>query len=68
MQLLLKQLTSMANSVDPDQTAPEGAGLIWVYTVCICNFVRNIRKHMRQTKAGLNSGVVLISRGRINCI
>ena len=27
-------LSGVANSVDPDQTAP------WVYTVCICHFVR----------------------------
>ena len=27
MQLLLKMLSRMANSVDPDQTAPEGA--VW---------------------------------------
>ena len=25
----------MANSVDPDQTAPRSS-LIWVYTVCLC--------------------------------
>ena len=28
----------MANSVDPDQTAP--SDLIWIYTVWICQFVR----------------------------
>ena len=31
MQLFLKILSEMANSVNPDQTAP----LIWVYTVCM---------------------------------
>ena len=35
-QLFLKILSGIANSADPDQTAP----LFWVYTVCICNFVR----------------------------
>ena len=34
MQLFLKILSGMANSVDPDQTAPLG-GLIWVSTVCV---------------------------------
>ena len=29
----------MADSVDPDQTAPFGSSLIWVYTVCLGNFV-----------------------------
>ena len=37
MQLYLKILSGMANSVDLDQTAP----LIWVCTVCICHFVNN---------------------------
>ena len=32
MQWLLKVLSGMANSVDPDQSS-----LIWVYTVCICH-------------------------------
>ena len=40
MQLFLKILTGMANSVDPDQTAPRSS-LIWVCTVCISHFVRN---------------------------
>ena len=35
--LRVKILSRMANSVDPDQTAP--SSLIWVYTVCICHFV-----------------------------
>ena len=26
----------MANSVDPDQTAPKRSSLIWVYTVQTC--------------------------------
>ena len=34
----LKILSGMANSVDPDQTAP--SGLIRVITVCMCHFVR----------------------------
>ena len=25
----------MANSVDPDQTAPKRSSLVWVYTVCL---------------------------------
>ena len=29
MQLFLKLLSEMANSVDPDQTAPEGAVPVW---------------------------------------
>ena len=33
--VVLKMLSGMAVSVDPDQTAPEEI-LIWVYTVCIC--------------------------------
>ena len=33
-------LRGIANSVDPDQTALRSS-LIWVYTVCICHFVRN---------------------------
>ena len=37
MQLFLKLLSGMANSVVPDQTALEGA-----YAVCICHFVRNL--------------------------
>ena len=38
MQVSLKMLSGMANSVDPDQTAP-WSSLIWVCTVCICHFV-----------------------------
>ena len=33
--LFLKILSGMENNVGPDQT------LIWVYTVCICHFVRH---------------------------
>ena len=40
MQLFLKILSGMANSVDPHQTAPRSS-LIWVCTVCMCHFVRN---------------------------
>ena len=40
MQLFLKILSGMVNSVDPDQTAPRSS-LIRVYTVFIYNFVRN---------------------------
>ena len=40
MKLLLKILSGMANSVDPDQTAPRSS-LIWVCTVCIYHFVRH---------------------------
>ena len=61
MQLFLKILSGMANSVDPDQTAP---CLIWVYTVCICHFVRNLRKQMGLTKAGDNSRKVVIWSAR----
>ena len=32
----------MANSIDPDQTAPFRSSLIWVYTVCIHHFVRTL--------------------------
>ena len=33
----------MTNSVDPDQTAPEGrSSLIWVCTICICHFIGNL--------------------------
>ena len=35
MQLFLYLLSGMANSVDPDQTAPLGAVLYRIYTVCI---------------------------------
>ena len=35
MHMLLKILSGMANSVDPDQTAPSDC------TVCICHFVRH---------------------------
>ena len=45
------------------QCRPLGS-LIWVYTVCINHFVRNLRKYMRLTKAGRNGGVVVISSGR----
>ena len=38
MQLFLKTLSGIANSVDPDQTA---SSLIWVCTVCICHFLRH---------------------------
>ena len=55
----LRILNGMANCANPDQTAP-----IWVYTVCICHFVRHLRKHMGLTKAGRDSGVVVISSGR----
>ena len=30
-----KDADEMANSVDPDQTAPLGSSLIWVCTVCL---------------------------------
>ena len=40
MHLLLKILSGMANSVDPDQTAPAGAVRSGSATVCICHFVR----------------------------
>ena len=33
----------MANSVDPDQTAPSRSSLIWVCTVCPCLSVRKLR-------------------------
>ena len=39
MQLFLEIISAMANSVDPDQTAPRSS-LIWVCTVCTCHFVR----------------------------
>ena len=39
MQLFLKILDRMANSVDSDQTAPSGSDL--VYAVYMCHFVRN---------------------------
>ena len=61
MQLFLKILSGVANTADPDHTAP-----IWVYTVCICHFVRNLEKHIGLTKTGLNSGEPLISSG-CNC-
>ena len=32
--MLPKDANEMANSVDPDQTAPLGSSLIWVCTVC----------------------------------
>ena len=41
IQLFLKIHGGMANSVDPDQTAPFRGSLIWVCTVCTCHFVRN---------------------------
>ena len=41
MQSILKIRSGMANSVDPDQTAPSGA-LIRVYTICICHFSENL--------------------------
>ena len=42
MQLFLKILSGMANSVDPDQTAPSvRSSLIWICTVCLCHFVRH---------------------------
>ena len=37
----LKLHSGVANSADPDQTAPEASSLIWVYTICICHLVRN---------------------------
>ena len=40
----LKILSGMANSVDTERSS-----LIWVYTVCICHFVRNLGKHMGLT-------------------
>ena len=34
--------SGIANSADPDQTAPSGrSSLIWVCTICLCNFVTN---------------------------
>ena len=30
----LKDADGMANSVDPDQTAPTRSSLIWIYTIC----------------------------------
>ena len=41
MHLFLNILNGMANSVDPDQTAPSGSSLIWVCTVCISHYIRN---------------------------
>ena len=38
----LKDADGMANSVDPDQTAPRSS-LIWVYTVCLDLPVRKLR-------------------------
>ena len=38
--LRIKILSGMANSVDPDQTAPRSS-LIWVCTVCMYHFVRH---------------------------
>ena len=43
MQLYFKILGGMANSVNPDQTAP---CLIWVCTVCICHFVRHFVRNL----------------------
>ena len=39
--------------MDPDQTAPLGAGLIWVHTVCLyakCKFEKFARRCSRQHK------------------
>ena len=33
----------MANSVDPDQAAPQRSSLIWVYTVCLDVSVKKLR-------------------------
>ena len=44
MQLFLKILSGMANSVDPNQTAPSGAvysGSVLFAYICICHFVRH---------------------------
>ena len=59
MQLFLKILSGMANSVDPDQTAPN-LGLHCLHMP----FVRKLRKHTGLTKAGRNSRVVVFSNGR----
>ena len=35
----------MANSVNPDQTAPKGRSLFWVHAVCFyTSFVSNVKK------------------------
>ena len=39
----------MANSVDPDQTAPLRSSLIWVYTVCSGLYVRIFRVNTEDT-------------------
>ena len=41
VQLYIKIISGMANSIGPDQTAPFRSSLIRVYTVCICSFVRH---------------------------
>ena len=49
MQLLLKIYCGMDNSVDPDQTIPDGAVWFWICTVCICYFVINFVRHFPLT-------------------
>ena len=38
-----KDAEGIANSVDPDQTAPVGGSLIWVCTVCPDLSIRKVR-------------------------
>ena len=40
-----KDANEIANSEDPDQTAPQGAVLIWVCTVCPDLSVRKLKSH-----------------------
>ena len=60
----------MANSVDPDQTAPEGA--VWpgttlfayaILSVTLVYYFTVIRNHLGLTTAGFHSEVVSISSG-----
>ena len=50
MQLFLKILSEMANSVDPDQTAPSGAvwsgSALFAYAILLSTLVYEILEHL----------------------
>ena len=54
MQLFLKILTGMANSIDPDQTAPSGAvcagSALFAYAILSFTLVCEILGHLPYTK------------------
>ena len=53
MQLFLKILSEKANSVDPDQTAPEGAvwsgSALFAYAILLATLVYKILGHLPYT-------------------